>query len=159
MSFEEKLKRAIRRGQQHAVDQAELRKRKQMTEDEYRRKHTECRLAISDKIEIALKTVADHIPGFTYETVYGDKGWGGAISRDDVQIRSGKRTTLFSRLEITVRPFSDVKIVDLVAKGTVRNQEIFTRDFHEMIDAVEIDSFLQSTDQWVLEYVEKYSDE
>lgn len=155
--FEDKLKRAIERGQDYSLAQAEIAKQKKMTEDDYRRRHTELRLAISDQIELDLKKVVDHLPGFEYETVYGKNGWGGAIARDDVSITTGSRNSLFSRLELTVKPFSQVHIVDLVGKGTVRNQEIFIRDFHKTIDDAEAEQFLSAVDQWVLEYVEAYS--
>ncbi|HMO13258.1 MAG TPA: hypothetical protein PKD64_05480 [Pirellulaceae bacterium] len=156
MSFEEKLKQAIERGQQRSRNLANEEKRRQLTDDEYRRKHTEFRLRISDEIETVLKKVVDHLPGFRYETVFGDKGWGGAIYRDDVLIQNGKRNTFYSRLEIAVRPYSSIKVVELVSKGTVRNQEIFMRNFHEQIDLAELDSFLQSVDQWALEYAEQF---
>ncbi len=157
MSFEEKLKQAIERGQQRSLQQAIEQKQLQMTEDECRRKHTHFRLGISDEIETVLKKVVDHLPGFKYETVFGERGWGGAIFRDDVQIHVGKRNTLYSRLEITVRPYSPIKVVELAGKGTIRNQEMFARNFHETIDAAELGHFLQAVDQWVLEYAEQYS--
>ena len=155
--FDDKLKQAIERGQQQALTNSKIERQIQLTEDEYKRKHTECRLTICDKIEELLKKVVDHVPGFEYETVYGSKGWGGAISRDDVQIAAGTRSQLFSRLEIIVRPFSDVHVVDLNAKGTIRNQEVYTRNCFETIDAIQIGHFLDLIDQWVLDYVEQYS--
>ena len=155
--FDNKLKQAIERGQNQSLAAARQQKQQQMSEDEYRRKHTDFRLSIADHVEDMLKKVVDHLPGFTYETVYGERGWGGAIARDDVQIQDGTRRTLFSRLEITVRPYSDVHVVDLNGKGTIRNQEIFVRDYHAELDVAEKAEFLKAIDQWVLEYVEQYS--
>lgn len=155
--FEDKLKRAIERGQEQSLEQARQEQQQQLTEDEYRRKHTDFRLAISDQIELLMKQVVDHLPGFEYETVYGEKGWGGAISRDDIQIADGKRAALFSRLEITVRPYSDVHVVDLNGKGTVRNQEVYFRNLHKLLDEAELDLFLSAVDQWVLDYAEQYA--
>jgi len=157
--FDEKLKRAIERGQNHSLASARKQRELQMTEDEIRRKHTDFRLAIADHIEFALQRVVDHLPGFAYETVYGDRGWGGAVSRDDVQIQGRHRRTLFSRLELTVRPYSDVQVVDLVSKGTIRNQEIFARDFHQLVSVADKEEFLTVVDQWVLDYVEQYSNQ
>src|SRR5688572_7186637 len=104
--FEERLQRAIQRGQRSGEAAKEAARAEAWTEDELRRKHAEYRLKLSEHIEQCLGKLPHHFPGFQYETVFGDRGWGAACSRDDVRIQSGRRGSDYSRIEVTVRPFS-----------------------------------------------------
>ena len=77
-------------------------------------------------------------PGYQYETIYGDKGWGGACFRDDLRIAGGQRTSNYSRLEMTVRPYSpSLHVLELAAKGTIRNKEAFNRNYYEKLEEVD----------------------
>ncbi len=82
---------------------------------------------------------------------------GASINRDDLDIDSGKRTNYFSRLEVTVRPFSSLHVLELVAKGTVRNKEIFNRSQFQLLAEADVNVFAQLVDQWVLEFAELYA--
>ncbi len=87
----------------------------------------------------------------------GDRGWGGAINRDDFSLVDGRRSNLFSRLELVVRPFTASHVLDLNAKGTVRNRELFSRAQYQRLTEVDLQLLTDSIDRWVLEYAELYA--
>jgi hypothetical protein len=157
MEFEHRLQKAIERG--HKRKQAELHEaqRRELTEQETKSLHTQYRLLLSEHIETCLKKLAHHFPGFQYETLYGDRGWGGACNRDNLEIIGGRRASLFSRLEVTIRPYSSASVLELHAKGTIRNKELFNRLHFEPIGDVDPQDFLELIDLWVLEYAELYA--
>ena len=82
---------------------------------------------------------------------------GAALSRDDIGLRSGRRTNFFSRLEIVIRPASSYHVLDLAAKATVRNKEVFNRSHYQRLTEVDPTSFEEMIDLWVLEFAEHYS--
>lgn len=153
MDFEKQLQQAIERGQHRQDAARSAQKMAEMTRDELRLKHTDFRLKLSEHIEAVLKKLADHFPGFQYETVYGEKGWGGAISRDDLR-RGG---SFFSRLEIVVRPLGEFPIVALSGKGTIRNRELFNWSYHEEIPQASMDTLQKAIDGWILGYAEQFA--
>jgi hypothetical protein len=158
MDFEERLKRAVDRGKRrHASKEAEAEARA-LSDEELKRLHSQIRLDLSDHIEKCIKRLESHFPGFRTETLYGEKGWGAAASRDDLRLGDGgRRANLFSRLEITVRPFSSYHVVDLQAKGTVRNKEVLTlRHFDYIVDA-DLAHFIELIDSWVVDYAELFA--
>ena len=155
--FDEQLRKAISRGRQMRENRKSVERVAQMSEDQLRIRHNEFRLAISERIEQTLGSLANQFPGFDYENIYGGKGWGGAVSRDELVISHGKRSNAYSRMEITVRPFSDVHVVDLAAKGTVRNRELLTRQHFRPIGETDVDEFLEMVDRWVIEYAQLYT--
>ena len=69
----------------------------------------------------------------------------------------GKRNNQYSRLEMTIRPFSSAHVLDLAAKGTVRNREIYNRNHFEALDEADHDNFAELIDLWVLEYAEMFA--
>ncbi len=80
------------------------------------------------------------------------------MSRDDVGVRSrGRRDNFFSRMEILIRPISDYYVLDVAAKATVRNREIFARNHYQRLTEVDLESFAEVIDLWVLEFAEKYA--
>ena len=109
MDFDEQLKQAIARGQGRGQTARASDANRQLSQDELRRRHTDFRLTLSDHIERALEALTHHFPGFKYETIYGERGWGGAISRDDL-MRGG---SFFSRLEVVVRPPNNFNVVNI----------------------------------------------
>jgi hypothetical protein len=157
MSFDERLRQAIERGQKRSEFLAREAAAKAWTEDEYRRSHSQTRLTLSEHIESCLKRLPNYFPGFQYETMYGDRGWGGACFRDDLVISRGVRTTNYSRLELTIRPYSTLHVLDLAAKGTIRNREVFDRKYFEELATADEPKFRDLIDAWVLEYVELYA--
>ncbi len=128
-----------------------------MSEEECRRLHSQYRLGLSEHIEVCLQQVAQQFPGFRFETVVGDRGWGAAISRDNLSLDGGKRISYYSRLEMTVRPFSSSHVLDLNAKGTIRNKEAFHRSQYQSLAKADVKSFNELIDLWVLEYAELYA--
>jgi hypothetical protein len=156
MSFDDRLRQAIERGHRRGADSAAEARAKQLTEEEFRRLHSQHRLTLSDYIEDCVRRLPNFFPGFQYENVFGDRGWGGACFRDDFQAGASRSST-YSRLEVTVRPYSSAHVLDLAAKGTIRNREVFTRNYFEKLEDVDMDKFRQLVDAWVLEYVEQYA--
>lgn len=158
MDFEERLQKAIQRGHRRSQSQAAADAAREMTEEEVRRLHSQYRLQLSDHIEACVRRLPGHFPGFQFETIYGERGWGAACKRDDVRIRGpSQRTSLYSRLEVTVRPYTALQVLEITAKGTVHNREIFSRQHYERIIDVDIARFLEMIDTWVLEFAELYA--
>ena len=157
MNFNERLQKAIHRGQRRSDDKARQAKEKQLSEDELKRLHTRYRLQLSEHIESCLENLPSHFPGFDYQTVFGERGWGASCSRDDIRMSAGRRNNDYSRLEMTIRPYSKSHVVDLAGKGTIRNKEIFSRNYYEKIDEVDDAKFIELIDLWVLEYAELYA--
>ncbi len=154
--FEEQLKKAIERGQRiNDARQAEE-KQAQMSADQLKIRHNEFRLKLSERIERTLQSLVQQLPGFEYENIYGSRGWGGAVSRDELVIAGGQRSNAYSRLEVTVKPLREMNIVDIGAKGTVKNREVFTRQHYRTIEQVDLDEFLETIDRWVLEFAQLY---
>lgn len=158
MDFEQRLQKAIERGQRRGEAQAQADAAREMSEEELRRLHSQYRLQLSEHIEHCLRRLPGHFPGFQYEMIYGERGWGGACKRDDVRVMApGKRASLYTRLEITVRPYSSLQVLELTAKGTVQNREVFNRQHYERLVDVDVGRFLETVDAWVLEFVELYA--
>ena len=157
MDFKDRLEHAIQRGQRSSDADARARAEQATSEEEFRRLHSQYRLELSEHIEQCLRELARHFPGFRYETMVGDRGWGGAINRDDFSLVDGRRSNLFSRLELVVRPFTASHVLDLNAKGTVRNRELFSRAQYQRLTEVDLQLLTDSIDRWVLEYAELYA--
>ncbi|QDT13859.1 hypothetical protein [Planctomycetes bacterium K23_9] len=155
--FTSRLESAIQRGKRRAEHKADLERAKELSEEELKRLHTSYRLSLSDRIETAVARVADHFPGFRQEGLFGEVGWGAACYRDDLHIEAGRRTNLFSRLEMVIRPYSDLKVLELKGKGTVANRELFNRS--HFLPVVEVDQaeYEQLIDSWAIEYAEMYA--
>jgi hypothetical protein len=154
--FEQRLQKAIERGQRKSDANARAAQQQALTEEELRQLHSRYRLQLSEHIEQCLKKLPNYFPGFQYETIYGDRGWGAACSRDDIRLDRGQRSTDYSRLEMTVRPYSGAHVLDLAAKGTIRNKELFTRNYYERLQDVDPAKYLEMIDAWALEYAELY---
>tara|TARA_B110000495_G_scaffold146539_1_gene129419 strand:+ start:888 stop:1370 length:483 start_codon:yes stop_codon:yes gene_type:complete len=158
MEFEDKLQRAIQRGQDRTSARANAQKRVESSKEDIRNRHNEFRLNLSDHIEACLKKLAQHFPGFDYETIYGAKGWGGAVSRNDIDRGpDGRAGSFFSRIELTVRPQNEFNIVNIAGKGTIRDKEIFTWNHFEDILEAGQDEFQAKIDKWVLEFAEQFA--
>jgi hypothetical protein len=158
MDFSERLNKAIERGQKTSDKRAQAEAEKALSEKELQRLHSQYRLELSERIERCLKQLADHMPGFRFESVVGERGWGAAVSRDDAGTRRGSgRRNYFSRLEMTIRPASAYHVLDLAAKATIRNKELFNRSHYQRLTEVDVTSFAELIDIWVLEYAELYA--
>ncbi len=159
MDFKERLQKATERGQQARDEKARAEAAKAMSEEECRRVHSGYRLELTDHIESCLKQLADQFPGFNLAAVADDKGWGAALSRDDLSLSGGKRDNLFSRLTITVAPHNQYHVLSIEARGAIRNKESFTRSHYQLLKDVDLDHFRQLIEHWVLEYAEQYAGE
>jgi len=158
MDFNERLQKALDRGHRTSDARARAETEKKLNEQEIQRLHTQYRLEISERIEKCLQQVADNLPGFRFETLVGEKGWGAAISRDDVEITPGQgRTNYFSRLEMVIMPMTKYKVLDLAAKGTIRNKEFFRRNHYQPLQEVDLTSLTELIDLWCLEYAQLYA--
>ncbi len=157
MNFKERLHRATERGQQAKSAQARKEAAQALSEEECKRLHSSYRREITEHIEPCLHQLADNFPGFNFETVVDDKGWGAAIRRDDLSLNAGRRDNLFSRLVLTISPYSEYHVLDLVAKGTIRNKENFSRNHYQLLKDADLDSFKQLIEQWVLDYAEQFA--
>ena len=156
--FEKRLARAIERGQRTSDERAQAEAAKALSEKELRSLHSQYRLELSEHIEQCLRRLPNHFPGFKFEPVVTDRGWGAAVSRDDVGLRSrGRRDNFFSRMELLIRPLSDYFVLDLAAKATVRNKEIFSRNYYQRLGEVDLESFTELIDHWILEFAERYA--
>ena len=160
-SFEERLHRAVERGSARAKARDEEKREKALTAAELKRMHGEYRLQLSEHIEVNIEKLVGYFPGFRYETIIGEKGWGAAVSRDDFVAGGGnnpkKRRSDYSRLEMTIRPLSSLNVLELTTKGTVRNKEIFNRTFFKKIAEADVDEFERLIDAWVIEYAEMFA--
>ena len=157
MEFKERLHRATERGQQAKDAKAAEAAAEAMSEEEWRRLHSGYRRQLTDHIETCLRQLAENFPGFNFETVVDDKGWGAAVRRDDLSLSAGRRQNLFSRLVLTISPYSEYKVLDLQAKGAVRNKENFSRNHYELLKEADLDSFQQLIEHWTLDYAEHYA--
>ena len=158
MDLDKRLENAIARGQNTGARAAADKAAEQLTQAEIKRKHNDLRIQLSEHIEKALKRLADHFPGFQYESVYGEKGWGGALFRDDIGPGGdGRSATYFSRIDVVLRPLTEFAVLDLFAKGTIKNKELFTRNFYREIQAADENEFQELIDTWVVEYAEHFA--
>jgi hypothetical protein len=158
MDFEQRLEKAIERGHRigHARSQSEA--QRALSEAELKRMHSQHRLQLSEHIERCLGALPGHFPGFRFETVVAERGWGAAVFRDDLAPGpAGRGANFFSRLEMVIRPFSSYALLELTAKGTIRNRELFNRTHHQDLADVDPQSFTELIDLWVLEYAELYA--
>jgi hypothetical protein len=156
--FEKRLEKAIQRGQRASDARAQAEAEKALSEQELRRLHTQYRLELSEHIEVCLGKLPQYLPGFQFETVVTERGWGGAVSRNDISIRPRQaRSTLFSRLEMLIRPLSQLYVLELAAKATIRNKEVFNRNHYQKLADIDQASYLQLIDHWVLEFAELYA--
>ena len=158
MSFDERLQRAIQRGKRSRDEKNKEADAIRMSEEDIKNLHSKYRLELSEHIENNLKQLSDQFPGFDYQTVFGEDGWGGKISRDDVNLgedRSSKN--LYSRFEMVIRPYSDAHIVELVGKATIRNKELFNRTNYHFLHELDEVTFRELIDLWVLDFAEQYA--
>lgn len=155
--FEERLKAAAARGASRASQSMSEAERKKAEQEVLKGLHSKYRLALSDKIEVVIRKLIDLFPGFRFQTVFGESGWGAACMRDDLIIRNGQRSNQYSRFEMAVRPINEFFVLDLQAKGTIANRELLTRTFYQPLAEVDLDRFADLLEQWSLAYAELYA--
>ncbi len=158
MDFEQQLKNAIARGSRSRDARSQAALSAAMTAEEQKNRHATLRLELSEQIEGRLKTLADHFPGFEFATIIGEEGWGARITRDDLRMTRSKSTeSLYSRLEMVIPPKGNTPIIELIAKGAIRNREIFSRRHYQYLDDAELSGFAEMISLWSVEYAEQFS--
>lgn len=157
MDFRKRLQMATERGERARAVEQQQAAAAAITEEEYKRIHSQHRLELTEHIERCLEQLGDNFPGFRYETVVDERGWGGAVSRDDLQIEKGRRRNAYSRLQLLVGPFGKHHVLAIDAKGTVKNKENFNRQHFQKLDEIDTDDFCQLVERWVLDYAEAYA--
>ena len=156
--FKKRLEKAIERGHRTGDLRSRAEAAKALSEQEFRRLHTQYRLELSEHIEACLGKLPQHFPGFRFETLLSDRGWGAAVSRDDTEVdRRRRRTNYFSRVEMLIRPLSEYFVLELAAKATIRNKEYFNRTHYQRLGEADLTSFTEMIDLWVLEFAELYA--
>jgi len=155
--FEERLKKAIARGESKAESLLSEEQRKKQEAEEHKLLHAKYRLELTERIESVVKKMIDLFPGFRYKSVFGETGWGSACTRDDLFIDKGVRSNKFSRFEMVVRPINEFFVLDLQAKGTIADRELLTRAFYQPLGQVEIERFYKAVDDWAVAYAELYA--
>ena len=158
MDFDKRREKAIERGHKSREESGREKAEQAVSEDDLRTLHSKCRLDLSEHIEACLKALADRFPGFRFQTVVEEAGWGARINRDDFISGVGQRgDNRYSRFEMLISPFSTTHIIELVAKGAIRNKEVISRSNYQFLAEADLDSFIELIDLWVLEYAEKYA--
>jgi len=157
MEFEKRLEKAIERGRRVGNAREQAQRDRALTEQELQRLHSQFRLDLSEQIERCLRQLADRFPGFQFETIVGERGWGAAIRRDDLRLGAGQRKNVFSRMELLVRPLSEYHVLELAGKATVHNREMFNRSHYQPLAEVDPTTFSEMIDNWSLEYAELYA--
>ncbi len=155
--FRQRLEKAIERGQRVRDARVQAEAERALTEQELKTLHSRYRLELVDRIERALKQLADRFPGFRYDTIVGHEGWGAAISRDDVRLDRAGDVTYYSRVEMVIRPFSSYHVLELTAKATIYNKELFNRSQFQRLTDVDTTTFEEMIDNWALEFAERYA--
>lgn len=156
-SFEERLQKAISRGQKAREAEGQAAGEKQASVEDLRNRHSELRIALSEHIEGCLRRLCDHFPGFEYSTVMNEDGWGARITRDDINLNQGRNRNLYSRFEMLVKPFSDAQIIEISTKGTIRNKESLNRSNYRFLAEADDDELIEIIDHLVVEFAEKYA--
>ncbi len=158
MDFDGRLQKAIQRGQQSKASATQQRLQAVLSEEECKSLHSRCRLELAEHIEQCLRRVADAFPGFDFQAVMSADGWGAKVSRDDIEGGAGRPLAKrYSRMEMLIRPFTSTRILEMQVRGTIRNKEVISRNHFQFLAEVDLDGFRELINQWVLEYVEKFS--
>lgn len=159
MNFEERLQRAVDRGNRAADAKRRAEAEQALSEEQFKRLHSQYRLALSEYIERCLAKLPQYFPGFQYENVVSDRGWGAAVSRDDMQLvrGGGRRGNSFTRLELVVAPLNMAHMLELTARGTIHNKEIYHRTYFQPLREFQLERFEELVDLWVPEFAELYA--
>lgn len=160
MDFQKRLAKAVERGQKVGAERARAEAQKALSEKELRRLHGQYRLEVCEHIENCLRNLPQHFPGFEFQALVDERGWGAVVSRDDLEFdRRKKRSSSFSRLEIVVRPLGEFHLLELAAKATIRNKEAFNRTHFQRLEELDLAALTDVIDLWVLEYAEMFAAE
>jgi hypothetical protein len=155
--FEQQLKAAIARGEKRGRSEQQEAALLKANAEQLKRLHTQYRLTLSENIESVVRKLIDHFPGFRYEGVFGDSGWGAACWRDNLTMSGRERKSEYSRFEMAIRPLNEFFVLDLQAKGTIANRQALVRNYFQPLSEVDLDHFKKLIDAWALTFAEMYS--
>jgi len=156
MDFDKRLQDAIARGERSRDDQDRADEAAALSEEDLRNHHSAARLELTEHIEQCLKSLADHFPGFRFQSTYGEDGWGARLNRDDFNPVPGSKN-LLSRFEVLVGPFTDTHILRVTAKGMIDNREAINRSHFQFLTETDLPAFREQIDRWCLEYAERFA--
>lgn len=158
MDFNERLQRAVERGQTRRDAELRAQTQAQMTEEQFRALHSQSRLELSDHLEAGLHKLADTFPGFSFQTVATPDGFGAKIIRDDLRSRGGKPLAHeYSHLEFVIRSYSPRHLLEISCRGAIANKEVLQRTHYQVLNRLDTDTFREQIDHWILEYAEKFA--
>jgi len=158
MNFDDRLRKALERGEKTRDARGRAALARELSQEELRAMHSRYRLELVDHIEECLTKLADHIPGFKYQSIMSEEGWGGRISRDDLHLNPGRSAeSRYSRLELLISPLGSIGILEMTVKGTVRNREVLNRKQYQQLSEFDLDTFKEMVDLRVLEFAELYA--
>lgn len=158
MNFDDRLQRAIERGEKTRTSRGQEALAKQLSLEELRALHARYRIDLSDHVDNCLRKLADLLPGFKFQSIMGEEGWGARITRDDLKLVAGRPPeTRYSRLEVVITPFKSGEILEVVTKGTVRNREVSNRKHYQKLAEFDLETFQELIDLRVLEFAEQYT--
>jgi len=158
MNFEDRLRKALERGEKTRDARGRAALERELSLEELRSLHSRYRLELSEHIEKCLKKLADHVPGFKFQSIVSEEGWGGRISRDDLHLHPGRPSeSRYSRLEILISPLGSIGILEMVVKGTVRNREAMNRKQYQQLEEFDLVTFKELIDLRILEFAELYA--
>ena len=95
VNFDERLQQAIQRGTRAAQARHGAEAAQALSEEQFKRLHSQYRLQLSEHVEKCLRRLPQHFPGFQFETVVSDRGWGAAVNRDDADLGPGRPALQF----------------------------------------------------------------
>ncbi len=155
--FRDRLQQAAQRGRAASAEKVLAEAAEALSEEESKRLHSQLRRELTDHIDQCLHQLADSFPGFRYETVMAESGWGGSVTRDDLSVNRGRRENHFSRFVMTVSPHNKYGVLELIAKGTIRNKEVFSRNHYRLLAEASTDEFRDLIERWAIDYAEEYA--
>lgn len=159
MDFDERLQRAIQRGQGRRTASAEQAAAAALSEEESRALHVRLWAELSDHLEAGLRRMVDSFPGFEFQTVLDEGSSGAKITRDDLVSQSGRGFShSYSHLQVVIRVYTPRRLLEIVCRGTIANKEVMQRSFFQRLDALDLDLFKSQMDQWLLEYAERFAE-
>lgn len=158
MNFDDRLIKALERGEKAKDARGKEALERELSQEEMRSLHSQYRLELSEHVEACMKKLADHIPGFKYQSIISEEGWGGRLTRDDLHLVAGRPPeNRYSRLEALITPLGSVGILELTVKGTVRNREMINRKQYQQLSEFDMAAFKEIVDLRVLEFAELYA--
>lgn len=157
--FRDRLRKAMRAGADAQAEREADERHARQHEHKLRGLYDRYEDQLCDHIQSCLKELCGEWPGFRLGPAGMQKGRGYAISRDDRGRSPGGRVDRrYSRLEIAVRPYSRHQFLEVLAKGTVRNKEVFRRGDDDRVETADSGLLKKFIERVVLEFARRYAE-